>query len=158
MKIRSGFVSNSSSSSFIVGIGLIRPGKEKEVAEIFGESNIKSVLEEIANSKNNQWYSVPRVTNSGKIFSVESFDGRVASVYSPLDDLTKLGEADLKVVVFDENGDEPDYDEDACEYNYDDFDYPDAFDEEQQKKYYLLNNNRDLFLQGEAICGAGYDG
>lgn len=47
MKIRSGFVSNSSSSSFIIGIGLVRPGKEKEVADIYGENNIESLIDMI---------------------------------------------------------------------------------------------------------------
>lgn len=159
MKIRSGFVSNSSSSSFIIGIGLIRPGKEKEVEEIFGKHQIKSVMEEICDQKQGGYWHELNMRNGGDSFSCDSFSGiRSAEICGIFDEMKKQGVDDLKLVYMYEYGDDPEYDDEAWDYNYDDFNDPEAFNETMQEKYNLLNNNRDLFLQGEAACGAGYNG
>lgn len=156
MKIRSGFVSNSSSSSFIIGIGLIRPGKEQEVAKIFGEDNVKSVIEEVC-AERPRWYE-PIVQDGGNLLELRAFDYSSVSVHNVYDKMKLLGVDDLKFVVFDEHGDEPEWDDDNGCYNYDWYRDIEAYNEEQQKKFRLLNNDRELFIEAESTVGAGFNG
>lgn len=158
MKIRSGFVSNSSSSSFIVGVGLIRPGKEHEVAKIFGEENIESLIDALTDDQRCKW-DVPELDNGGDTVTMKSFDYRSADIYGVWDKLKTLGVDDINIVYFSENGSEPEWDDENGSYNYSWYDNdPDAFDECDARKYRLLKENRDLFVDGDAVCGGGYNG
>lgn len=159
MKIRSGFVSNSSSSSFIVGIGLIRPGKEDEVKNIFPESEIFSLTEQICDPRRSSWRE-PKLLDGGNTISYEAMDYQSIDIHQVWDKAKELGVDDIKFVFFDHSGDEPDWDDESSSYNYDDFDDVDSghFNEEDVKKYHALNKRKDLFVESQAICGAGYDG
>lgn len=156
MKIRSGFVSNSSSSSFIIGIGLVRPGKEKEVADIYGENNIESLIDMITDDTRLKW-GVPQVDSDGTI-SLEAFGSHSVEISYIWDKLKELGMDDIKIVHFNERGDEPEYDDETGCYNYDWYDDADAFGPELERKYNLLRDNRELFIEGNVNCGGDYDG
>lgn len=155
MKIRSGFVSNSSSSSFIIGVGLVRPGKEKEVAAIYGENNIESLMDMLDDTRP-RW-GLPQVDDDGTI-SLEAFNSHSVEITRIWDKLKELGLDDIKIVHFDERGDEPEYDDETGRYNYDWYEDADAFGPELEKKYNLLRDNRELFIEGDVRCGGGYDG
>lgn len=155
MKIRSGFVSNSSSSSFIIGVGLVRPGKEKEVAAIYGENNIESLMDMLDDTRP-RW-GLPQVDDAGTI-TLEAFNSHSVEISRIWDKLKELGLDDIKIVHFDERGDEPEYDDETGRYNYDWYEDADAFGPELEKKYNLLRDNRELFIEGDVRCGGGYDG
>lgn len=156
MKIRSGFVSNSSSSSFIIGIGLVRPGKEEEVAKIYGHENVESLIDMVTDDRRSKW-GIPQV--DGDTIRLEAFGYNSVDIRYVWNKLKELGVDDIKVVHFNESGSEPEWDDDNGSYNYDWYqDDPDAFSEDQQLKYKLLQNDRNLFIEGDVKCGAGYDG
>lgn len=146
MKIRSGFVSNSSSSSFIIGIGLVRPGKEKEVADIYGENNIESLIDMITDDTRSKW-GIPQVDSNGTI-SLEAFGSHSVEISYIWDKLKELGMDDIKIVHFNERG----------RYNYSWYEDADAFGPELERKYNLLRDNRELFIEGNVNCGGDYDG
>lgn len=156
MKIRSGFVSNSSSSSFIIGIGLVRPGKEQEVAAIYGNDSIESLIDMITDDTRPKW-GIPQVSSNGDI-SLEAFNSHSVDISNVWDKLKELGVDDIKVVHFNERGDEPDYDDEAGSYNYSWYEDADAFGPVLERKYNLLRDNRELFIEGEVNCGGDYDG
>ena len=157
MKIRSGFVSNSSSSSFIIGIGLVRPGKEQEVAKIYGETNVESLMDMITEIDHRPRWGVPQVHDDGTI-TLEAFNSHSVEISHIWDKLKELNLDDVKIVHFNERGDEPEYDDETGRYNYDWYDDADAFGPELEKKYNLLRDNRELFIEGEVNCGGDYDG
>lgn len=156
MKIRSGFVSNSSSSSFIIGIGLVRPGKEKEVVDIYGENNIESLIDMITDDTRSKW-GIPQVDSNGTI-SLEAFGSHSVEISYIWDKLKELGMDDIKIVHFNERGDEPEYDDECGRYNYSWYEDADAFGPELERKYNLLRDNRELFIEGDVNCGGDYDG
>ena len=126
MKIRSGFVSNSSSSSFIIGIGLVRPGKEQEVAKIYGETNVESLMDMITEIDHRPRWGVPQVHDDGTI-TLEAFNSHSVEISHIWDKLKELNLDDVKIVHFNERGNEPEYDDEAGRYNYDWYDDADAF-------------------------------
>lgn len=155
MKIRSGFVSNSSSSSFIIGIGLVRPGKEEEVAKIYGHENVESLLDIITDDQRPKW-GIPQI--DGDNITLEAFSYHSVDIRYIWDKMKESGVDDLKVVHFNERGDEPEWDDECGRYNYSYYEDADAFGPELEKKYNLLRDNRELFIEGEVKCGGGYDG
>lgn len=157
MKIRSGFVSNSSSSSFIIGVGLVRPGKEQEVVKIYGENSVESLMDMITEIDHRPRWGVPQVHDDGTI-TLEAFNSHSVEITSIWDKLKELGLDDVKIVHFNERGDEPEYDDETGRYNYDWYDDADAFGPELEKKYNLLRDNRELFIEGDVRCGGDYDG
>lgn len=155
MKIRSGFVSNSSSSSFIIGIGLVRPGKEEEVEKIYGHDNVESLLDIITDDRRPKW-GIPQI--DGDSITLEAFSYHSVDIRRIWDKMKELGVDDLKVVHFNERGDEPEYDDEYGRYNYSYYEDADAFGPELEKKYNLLRDNRELFIEGDVRCGGGYGG
>ncbi|MEG1902829.1 MAG: hypothetical protein RR212_00380 [Bacteroidales bacterium] len=155
MKIRSGFVSNSSSSSFIIGIGLVRPGKEEEVAKIYGHENVESLLDIITDDQRSKW-GIPQI--DGDNITLEAFSYHSVDIRYIWNKMKELGVDDLKVVHFNERGDEPEWDDECGRYNYSYYEDADAFGPELEKKYNLLRDNRELFIEGDVKCGGGYDG
>ena len=155
MKIRSGFVSNSSSSSFIIGIGLVRPGKEEEVAKIYGHENVESLLDIITDDQRPKW-GIPQI--DGDNITLEAFSYHSVDIRYIWDKMKESGVDDLKVVHFNERGDEPEWDDECGCYNYSYYEDADAFGPELEKKYNLLRDNRELFIEGEVKCGGGYVG
>lgn len=155
MKIRSGFVSNSSSSSFIIGIGLVRPGKEEEVEKIYGHENVESLLDIITDDQRPKW-GIPQI--DGDSITLEAFSYHSVDISRIWDKMKELGVDDLKIVHFNERGDEPEYDDEYGRYNYSYYEDADAFGPELEKKYNLLRDNRELFIEGDVRCGGGYDG
>lgn len=155
MKIRSGFVSNSSSSSFIIGIGLVRPGKEEEVAKIYGHENVESLLDIITDDQRPKW-GIPQI--DGDNITLEAFSYHSVDIRYIWDKMKESGVDDLKVVHFNERGDEPEWDDECGRYNYSYYEDADAFGPELEKKYNLLRDNRELFIEGEVKCGGGYAG
>ena len=80
MKIRTGFVSNSSSSSYIIGVGKLI--NEEEFVKYCKENQIRY---DIMTTKkildfNNKWTSIIRKSNDKIFFKTESFDGNEVSV------------------------------------------------------------------------------
>ena len=155
MKIRSGFVSNSSSSSFIIGVGLVRPGKEEEVAKIYGHENVESLLDMVTDDRRSKW-GIPQI--DGDNITLEAFSYHSVDIRYIWDKMKESGVDDLKVVHFNERGDEPEWDDECGRYNYSYYEDADAFGPELEKKYNLLRDNRELFIEGEVKCGGGYDG
>lgn len=155
MKIRSGFVSNSSSSSFIIGIGLVRPGKEEEVAKIYGHENVESLLDIITDDRRSK-YAIPQI--DGDSITLNAFSYHSVDIRYIWDKMKESGVDDLKVVHFNERGDEPEWDDEHGRYNYSYYEDADAFGPELEKKYNLLRDNRELFIEGDVKCGGGYDG
>ena len=74
------------------------------------------------------------------------------------DKLKELGMGDIKIVHFNERGDEPEYDDECGRYNYSWYEDADAFGPELERKYNLLRDNRELFIEGDVNCGGDYDG
>lgn len=141
MKIRNGFVSNSSSSSFIIGIGNV--DDEVKLRQEIGNNNYIKIdtVEELIKS-----YSF-RIS-SNKII-LESFGGEVSTTFNDKSDL---------IVFFDEcEGDDSDFwDEEYEEYDYDiDLDF---FDKSFQEIYEILNKEDIGIVDSETTYGAGRDG
>jgi hypothetical protein len=146
MKIRTGFVSNSSSSSFIIGLAKV-PNEEK-----LGFTFYPSEIHYCDCSKKNYILGedgveieVELINDDTYRLTLESFDYRTVScIVSPGD----------KVFYFFEEGDEGDYFFLNC---IGDLDYSKVdlsfFEEDDIKKYELVQE-----LGGEAIFGAGRNG
>lgn len=157
MKERTGFVSNSSSSSFIIGMGFV---KDLDALEEFiksnndGDGTIISV-QEIVDGQHNNW-SEKFKEDTGGSYSIKSF------MYSSVG-VTELRallerEPDAKVYAYDggRSLDESDFwDEDAEEYDHDIT--LDQFTRTEQAQYDIFSN-KDIITDGEVDFGAGRDG
>ena len=128
MKIRKGFVSNSSSSSYLIGIGIVKKDKIDEV---------KKLIEGISDFKNSGF-----VDKDGYV-SITTFDDNYVGM--------KVHSGDFVVQLY-EIGDEPEYDEEIDDYNYD-------VDSSwfKQETFDVISRN-DLFEDSQFKMGAGYNG
>lgn len=148
-KVRNGFVSNSSSSSFIIGIAVVPPEKLEEIKTEYPD-NIKSVID-LMSEEPHRWRR--NMYNARyDCIEVESFNGQTESV----DSIQKLVNKDIKahILYIDECGYEPDYDDDSGDYNYDDIDRDSEWFTESQLE---LADKIDE-LGGTVSVGGGFNG
>lgn len=166
MKMRSGFVSNSSSASFIMGMGVILNREEFE--KWIANNNIEDSIYSIKNfSQLNEVYDIDV---KGNTVSMESFTMDVISI----DTTDVQADADLPpqvvakqllassgdplILTFYEHGAEPGWNDDYEDYDYDSVDLT-WFDHDLAKLYEgLTNNSIPGVVKGCASFGAGRDG
>lgn len=129
MKIRTGFVSNSSSSSYLIGVGVVKKDKIDEV---------KNLIEGISDFKDSG------VVSEDEYVRVTSFDENCVGVQAHAGDF---------VVRLYEIGYEPEYDEEIGDYNYDHVDRS-WFKSET----YDVISRSDLFENVQFKMGAGFNG
>ena len=147
MKIRTGFVSNSSSSSFMIGIGKIKDGHVDEVSEIMEKHNvykydykIHTVKEELESYKE----------RPSKLIQ-ESFTGDWVEI-----DTNKLKDSDTLFKIYFLHGNDYDFMNEDYDYNYDiDEDF---FD--NNNTYTALNEIKEkgLLEDFKMAYGAGRNG
>jgi len=160
MKVRTGFVSNSSSASFIVGIAIIDDiTKFTDWIKTNGINVNYSRLSEIDNSF---------IQRRNDYVYIESFNGATASVSlshilnseRSKDKIAKalLTDGDNPYIAwFDDSGDDPEWNEAEGEYNYDDIDLS-WFDNNNNRLYSAFTKLENGVLIGDVIWGGGRDG
>jgi hypothetical protein len=147
MKTRAGFVSNSSSSSFMIGIGLVVDQKklDKYIKKYQGKHNAR--IHVFTADDVDDWYA----SIQGEHAVLDGFDG--SRVRVNLHD-----KPDAKIVtlfVCDDEGDYAFWDESGEEMNYDiDLDF---FSKEQQELYLAFGDNSGI-QKAETQYGAGRNG
>jgi len=145
MKIRNCHVSNSSSSSFIIGIAWVPSDKIAEAEKLDGS------LYDFERITSTRMWDAHYCPQDDKLF-VSAFNGQDVTI----GDICKRFEQDPTgaVLVLDQSGYSPDWDSDYGSYNYDDVnESTDWFDES-----YLRTAGMIRKLGGEVLVGAGYNG
>lgn len=149
MKERHGFVSNSSSSSFIIGIANATQAGRDDVGEVFDDSRLEfnkwyNTFVTGLGEKNEGWIKVKPLEDGTYRLTVDSFNDLDVSC------IAKNGD---KIVALDYAGNEGDSSFMVDDY---DLDYDiglDFFEEDIQKQYDLINE-----LGGQTYYGAARNG
>lgn len=142
MKIRNGFVSNSSSSSFVMGIAVV----DEEVAEIAGAllMDVYSVSSIFDGTINSYYIDSERINENEFEVSVSSFNGDVISVVVNREDIDKF-------IIYYHDSSESWNDEES-------------YDSVRFDLFYFSESNIDLreFIDSQerssSTFGAGYNG
>ena len=151
MKIRQGHVSNSSSSSFIIGLGIVPANKLEEFKTRFPNNLVN--LSELVSKEKQDWWGV-RYDPKRDLVKVSSFNDYEITI----SDITGILNKDIfaHALMIDDSGAEPEYDEDSWEYNYDDVEMDEEwFDKEQLDVVNAIFSECD---KGQAVCGGGFNG
>lgn len=151
MKIRCGFVSNSSSSSFVIGIATMPKAEYEKLSEDLKQYCMNPV--DLIGGEINGW-DVPsfRMKKDGTVdfyIDIDFGNGGHAKTTLRNDQLV-----DHMLVYLDERGTEPTWDSDTYEYNYYDVDLTtDWFNEKDLEAATLISQ-----YKGEVSVGGGHDG
>lgn len=162
MKKRNGFVSNSSSSSFIIGVGKIKPSALETVKGIVkenqGDLEIWTIADLIEKQKSSKYWCGPTFRDFSKCLEVESFTNAAVSLKIYPEDME---DGHFLVMMHDGGGDDSDFsvlddDGDFIEMDYDLIDIH-CFSSAAQELQSLFYD-KNLIENGETTFGAGRDG
>ena len=135
MKIRSNYVSNSSASSYIIGVGTLKPEYKEEVLKL-----IKSI------ENNSKGYSLEPIklefVENDKEISVESFNGDFISTIVKAGDLAVIIDEVVETWFTNEE------DNEAKQSELDDF----------SDEIITMINNNEWFEKLDYTYGEGYNG
>ena len=135
MKIRSNYVSNSSASSYIIGVGTLKPEYKEEVLKL-----IKSI------ENNSKGYSLEPIklefVENDKEISVESFNGDFISTIVKAGDLAVIIDEVVETWFTNEE------DNEAKQAELDDF----------SDEIIKMINNNEWFEKLDYTYGEGYNG
>lgn len=169
MKIRQGFVSNSSASSFIIAIGKII---DREKFDKFIETIDMRVISgfkitSVGEIADDGGY-MGKISRDGKNIKLEAFTGAEVSMSKEAYDKADEGKDMIQraimslaeqftddIILWQTSSEDIGYDEDSGEYNYDiDLDH---FSEDEQNLFEGLKEENGIVLV-EKTFGAGYNG
>lgn len=166
MKIRNSFVSNSSSSSFIIGLGIVKDEQKlREFLKDFEDYDDGSwtigTIKELLNNQDNNYYGSNLINNNNDNISIEAHVNSSPSV-----SLNKNKIGDKKVFAYRVGNDEGDYyflnalDEYDYEYDldYEQAEDPDYFNGNQRKALDLFIEKNDMIEDTTYLIGAERNG